>query len=502
MTTTTTRWDARLDRVVASLLWITLAIGVFTVFLRDGPTTASYSAAGMSAVYVLISVAVPAHFTRRKLIRESMVVAGSVLTMTAVAVSGDVNSPFLLLSLLPVLFASTRGGFRAGLGAAALSAGILASVVIPLNSPPWMELIRWSALLFLVAVTFGYARKLLLEEETRSDALAAASAETSLRLERLETAHRLLTRLAAQAETAELNPIEVGVAALDSIRAVAPFTAASIGLLSGNGQVAVARMGDPHDGLEQSIFPMEAGGRKVGALIIGTERELGRRQRESIEAVLQPASLAFSNILLLQEIARTAIREERTRLARELHDDIGPSLASLGLALDLAALQYPTEPALGAHLQELRDSVGGLVEDVRATVTDLRSPDETPSLREVVRKVMDSRAGDTPSILFQVDERSRARPSIATQVNAIVAEALRNAVLHSGASKVTLRGLVDFAEGSIEIRDNGGGFDPTAVPGSHFGLVGMRERADTIGAKLAIESNDRETVISLKWGTR
>jgi signal transduction histidine kinase len=500
MEITSTQWDVRLDRVLGSLLWITLAIGVFTAFLRDGPTVSAYAASGMSGAYVLVAAAVPRYLARRRIVRELVVVIGSVLTMTAVAITGHVDSPFLLLSLLPVLSAGAWGGFRAGIAAAALSSGILASVVIPLPNPPWTELTRWAVLLFLIAITFGYARRLLSEVESRSDALAAASADTSIRLERLETAHRLLTRLAARAESAELNPIEVGAAALDSVRGVVPFKAASVSLASESGQVAVARIGDPYDGLVETRFPMEAGGRRVGGLVVGTDRELTRRQRESIETVLQPASLAFSNILLLQEIARTAIREERTRLARELHDDIGPSLASLGLALDLVALQYPTEPALGAHLRELRDSVGGLGEDVRTTVTDLRAPEDYPSLRESVRWVMDTRNDAAPSVLFQVDERARARPSIASHLNAIVTESIRNSIAHSGASTITVRGFIDYSTGSIEIRDNGRGFNPEGVGDRRFGLIGMKERADAIGARIMIDSTESETVVSLTWG--
>jgi signal transduction histidine kinase len=494
------RWDARLDRVLIWLFWITLVVGVFGVFVRDGAIPASYGATAITSLYVLFFTVLPAHIGRRRLVREGVVLAGSILTMTAIAITGDVNSPFLLLGLLPILHSGIRGGFRAGIGAAALSSGILASVVIPAAEPKWLELTRWCALLFLVAITFGYAHRLLTEEGVRSDALAAATAETSARLERLESAHRLLTRLAARADTAELNPIDVATDALDSVRGVVPFKAASINLASESGPITVVRIGDPDDGLFQSAFPMEAGGRQVGALIVGTERDLTRPQHESIEAVLQPATLAFANVLLLQQIARTAIREERTRLARELHDDIGPSLASLGLALDLAALQYPTEPALGAQLHELRSAVGQVVEDVRSTVTDLRTEVETPSLREAVSEIMRARSGSKPTILFQIDERRPARPSIAADINAIVVEALRNAISHADASTITLTGVINYDQGAIRIRDNGRGFDLNDITTQGFGLIGMRERADSIGARLRVDSNARESTVSLTWG--
>lgn len=500
MATATHRWDSRLDRVVIWLLWITLTIGVFSTFVVDGPVASSYAAVGVAGIYVLALTVLPTYLTRRHLVREAVVLAGSVLTMTAVAMTRHVASPFMLLALMPVLFSAVRGGFRDGLGSAALSVGILATVVFAQVDPPWIDLLRWSVLFFLVAVTFGYAHRLLTEEGARSDALVAASAENSVRLERLESAHRLLTRLASRAETAELNPIEVGNDALSSVRSIVPFRAASISLLNETGLVSVARIGVSAEAKFQSTFPMEAGGRRVGSLIVGTDRELNASQRDSISAVLAPANLAFGNILLLQNIARVAIREERARLARELHDDIGPSLASLGLALDLAAIQYPTEPALGVHLNDLRDSVAELVEDVRTTVSDLRVAGDQPSLRDAVRGAIRDRPGEQPAILYEVDERSPARPSIAEQVIAIIVEAVRNAINHSGASTVRIQGFIDFGSGILEVRDNGRGFDVDAVEQKRYGLIGMRERSASVGAELQISSHPGETSVTLKWG--
>ncbi|MDH5372892.1 MAG: histidine kinase [Acidimicrobiia bacterium] len=501
MLETTSRWDARLDQVVTWLLWLTLGLGVFIVFIEEGAVASSYTASAVSGAYVLAVTVIPREYARRRLVREAIIVGGSILTMTAIGITRDVNSPFLLLGLMPVLFAGIRSGFRAGIGTAALSAGILASIVIPLETPPVADLIRWSVLFFLVAITFGYAHRLLTEEGVRSDALAAVTAVNSARLERLESAHRLLTRLAAQAESAELNPIEVGGAALDSVRAIVPFAAASISLASDSGPVAVARVGEGGAGLIQTPIPLRVGEREVGVLMMATERAIPTQQEEAVAAVLQPAALAFSNVLLLQTIAKTAIKEERARLARELHDDIGPSLASLGLALDLAVLKYPSEPTLGVHLEELRQSVGHLVEDVRSTVSDLRAPGHVPPLSEAVFRVLGERQKDHPKVLYEVDERRTTRPSIAAEVNAIVCEAIRNVIHHAEASEVTVQGFVDFDRGSVEIVDDGKGFDADRVTDARFGLVGMRERANRIQARIDIMSDAEGTKITLSWGS-
>ena len=188
--------------------------------------------------------------------------------------------------------------------------------------------------------------------------------------------------------------------ALESLSEVASFHAAVVALAGDDGPVVVARRGKEEPDDHRSIIPLSVGSRDVGMVVVISAREPTQAEYQATAESLQPVALAFSNILLLQDIARRAIREERARLARDLHDDIGPSLASLGLALDLALLQHPADPDLAEHLRELRTSVGGMVEDVRSTVADLRMP-EQPSVTEVMKSLSASvargRSGDRRS---------------------------------------------------------------------------------------------------------
>ncbi len=70
----------------------------------------------------------------------------------------------------------------------------------------------------------------------------------------------------------------------------------------------------------------------------------------------------------------------------------------------------------------------------------------------------------------------------------IVQEALANVDRHSGATRVIVRWDVDEHGARLEVSDNGKGFDPARVAGDHYGIVGMRERADAVGAKLQLVS--------------
>jgi signal transduction histidine kinase len=505
----TNPWESRFHKVLLVLLWVALALGVFMTFWEARKTAATLGAntigadaigAAMSAgVFVLGSQILPRPYLRTTWVRELTSVVGVTLVMMAVSLSGGLTSPFLLLSMTPIMLAGVFGGFRSGLATAGLSAGILVIISVGIDDFDVALFFQWAGLYLLIGFTFGQARRLLVEEGARADALAAQSAEATRRLERLDRANSLLTRFTEVADTAELNPVTVGHEALKSLAEFGFFHAAVVALAGDEGPVVVARRGTEQRDDHRSIIPLSVGNRDVGMVVLISESEPSWTDHQAIVELLQPVALAFSNILLLQDIARRAIREERARLARDLHDEIGPSLASLGLALDLALLQHPADPDLADHLRELRTSVGDMVEDVRTTVADLRMP-EQPSVTEVLKSLSLSRNEGDPTIDIRVTERRPPRPSIAPDIVAIITEAVRNAIQHSGAGLITVHGTVDFDEGSITVHDEGKGFRQDRVPEGHYGLIGMAERAEQIGAAINITSTRDGTAVTVSWG--
>jgi signal transduction histidine kinase len=230
-----------------------------------------------------------------------------------------------------------------------------------------------------------------------------------------------------------------------------------------------------------------------------TPTELPEGEQNEVADYLIPLGIAFANLQLLQDIAGSAVAEERLRLAREMHDDIGPSLASLGLSLDLFAMQQADDPELAAELKVLRSNVTKLVEDVRAKVADLRSaPGPTFTAR-----LMHSTAGmeGTPPIVIDLDERRPPRPAVIADLTSVITEAVRNAHRHSQASKVLVSGRIQRDWGTVQVVDDGVGFDPKIEPRGHFGLVGMRERADRIDATIDFKSKTGVgTVVTVEWG--
>ena len=500
MTYSRNPWEARFQTVLSTVQWVTLALAAFFEFFRSGITPLTSSAAALAGIYVIGSTALPRHVVRRPVVREIVSLVGSALVMTAVALTGAIDSMYLLLSLSPVLFAAAFGGIRIGVATAALSfASLTALTVAEAEQLPYDDLLLWAALYLVVAVAFSQARRILIEEAEAADAMAAESMVMSERVKRLERSHDLLSDLARTAEGAELNPMAVGDAALVEIAGQIEYEAGIVALAGNEGPVVVARRGGNADSTQRTMIPLSVKDREVGLVVLYTPKELTPRQLEDVDDAVRPISLAFSNILLLQDIARAAIREERTRLARELHDEIGPSLASLGLALDLALIQHPTEPDLQAHLEQLRGSVGGLVEEVRSTVADLRIAEPT-SLTVTVQRLAAGQANGGPNIVVKLNEHRPPRPAMAPEISAIVTEAIRNAVRHSQGQTVIVHGEVDFDKGKVTVHDDGSGFDRNKVPVGHFGLLGMEERAQKIGASLNITSTKNGTAVSVAWG--
>jgi signal transduction histidine kinase len=306
-----------------------------------------------------------------------------------------------------------------------------------------------------------------------------------------------LTRLADVTAGDELNAIALGETAVESLIATRPGSAAAAAIAGEKGPVIVARHGheppDPH----LANIPLRIGGRDVGWVIISAPTPFTDDELEDFEASLQPLALAFANVKLLQTIVGRAISHERSRIARELHDELGPSLASLGLALDLAMVEHPAEPGLAGRLTELRSNVAELVNDVRLTVSDLRALPSDSLVTALRQEAL--RAGNGPELRIDIDERRPPRPSMAAEVRAILSEAVRNAVRHADATTVSIAGFVDFDRGRLTVRDDGHGFDVDGISRGHFGLVGMQERAVQIGASLTVESTTTGTEVKIEW---
>jgi signal transduction histidine kinase len=196
-----------------------------------------------------------------------------------------------------------------------------------------------------------------------------------------------------------------------------------------------------------------------------------------------------------QERLVSAREEERRRLRRDLHDGLGPALASLSLRVDTLRNRLGTGAGSSAEteaaLLALRAGIQSTVVDVRRIVEGLRPPalDEL-GLVESVRQLADGLVAGT-DVVVNLDAVPLPRLPAATEVAAyrILQEALTNALRHSQAHTVDVR--IAHHDRTVDLRviDDGTGVLVPRPAG--IGLSGMRERAEEIGGTFMITAEPR-----------
>lgn len=187
-----------------------------------------------------------------------------------------------------------------------------------------------------------------------------------------------------------------------------------------------------------------------------------------------------------------AAEEERRRIARELHDDTAQTLVAL--LMRLSALQRrPEVEALAEDLEALRDGLQDAVEGVRRIARGLRPPElQDVGLAAALRSFVRSLPASGKVDLELDGSEALLGPDRSLAVYRIAQEATSNAIRHAGAERIGV-GIRLEPEGRqvrLEVADDGAGFDLEAIesPGGGLGLIGMEERAQSVGGRLDVDS--------------
>ena len=239
----------------------------------------------------------------------------------------------------------------------------------------------------------------------------------------------------------------------------------------------------------------------IGAFYL-TEKQGGATFDADDEAVIEllasHAAIAITNARLYERSRELSIISERNRLALELHDVVSQKLFSVMLTAEAAAAQLDRDPdAARAQLERTRELARESLDELRSLILGLRPPElERDGLAGALRKELEMLArihgieidleieGSDPAAGSNGDgEREFA-------ILRIAHEALNNAVRHAGADHVTVRLSQRPDVVTVEVRDDGVGFDPHSaeVRSRHLGLTSMEERARELGGRLEIRS--------------
>lgn len=491
-------WLDRAFRFTLWADWLALVLGMIPAIYEAGGSSVSLLASALAGGGVLLASATPRRRLTQRFITEGFALSTCLLSIGAVILTGGRDSPFLLLSLIPPIQATLLGGFRVGAATGALAGALLFAAEIGRERPAWVPTFGVAITYLIVVATINQLRRILTDISSRAEESEARSQGTEEKLLALEQAHDLLTRLSEMRLEGTSLP-EMGREALAAITDRPEVEGAVAVLERDAGPVVIAQTGTVVAGAVEHSFPLRMGSKVLGSVKLYFGRQIADPDLGNLETALRPLALAFANSVLLEEIAHQAVERERVRVARDLHDEIGPSLASLGLSLDVALMQSQTGPDLAAHMQGLRANVAELIGDIRSTVADLRSHPGGSLVNRLQDVVLG--LGPGPAVVIEIEERRPPRPAIIGDLVAIVAEAIRNTYRHAEASYLRIHGWTDFDKGQVVIADNGSGFDVNESRDGHYGLIGMRERADRIPMELSIASGPRGTTILLKWGS-
>ena len=184
---------------------------------------------------------------------------------------------------------------------------------------------------------------------------------------------------------------------------------------------------------------------------------------------------------------------ECTRLATEIHDALSQTLTGVSFQIDAAEQARQKNPSqIKQFLDTARQTLLSCRKELRNCLWDLRSNAlEEPDATLAIRRTVEPHVGDAElSVDFAV-MRSAMDDSTFHAVLSIVRELAVNASLHGAASRISIRGRLEGDFISIEVSDDGRGFDPVRRPGisaGHFGLLGVSERAESFGGEMSIDS--------------
>ena len=243
-----------------------------------------------------------------------------------------------------------------------------------------------------------------------------------------------------------------------------------------------------------SLYVLGAGAAVLGLMAWSTRRARARSERLERLVDERTGELKHTMEKLGEETKNAAVLAERTRLASDIHDSLQQGLTGIMLQLE-ATLKLPAVPdEVRSRLSVARNMASYSRQEVQSTVWDMASPLlHGTALEEALRKIATLISPGFAEIAVETHgPQVPLSASLEHHLLRIAQEAVTNAVRHGAPTRIEIRLDYDSHSIALTIRDNGAGFAPDAVLSSaslgHFGLRGLRHRAEKIGADLRIES--------------
>jgi signal transduction histidine kinase len=456
-----------------------------------------------------------------------LVVLEAVMFVALVAATSGWRSPLAPLLIPTMMLAGFVGGLGFAAGIAAAVAALVSAVSLSLHGleADGNAAAVWTVLIGLVALSSGLSRRAF-EESARQQAIAYDRAS------RLAEANALLFSLQQLAQTlpATLDLDDVLDSTTTQLRTLLPVEALAVLLhhdsddswslarssgtrlpativagalppplrraLSAQRALLVADLGPDGpgvaDGSATGLYAaLRARGAVVGLIAVESRSpgRYGAQEAEVLTGLVESLGIGIDNARLFQRLRGVAADEERSRIARDLHDRIGSSLALLGFELDRAIAGVDRGADVPALLNDLRRQVTDIVADVREALFDLRTDvSETQDLVTTLSTFL-QRVRQRSGLEVSFQHFVVRRPPMLQEREwwNIAREAVTNVEKHAHASRIDIEWWCDGDRSArLMVADDGIGFGPDSGRTDSFGVIGMRERATSIGAHLSI----------------
>jgi signal transduction histidine kinase len=244
------------------------------------------------------------------------------------------------------------------------------------------------------------------------------------------------------------------------------------------------------------VVPITVKGQTIGVLDAQSEQLNGFDQIdvEMLQALANQAGIAIENVRLHEQAKQVAILEERQRLARDLHDSVTQSLYGLNLYAQAASghLALGQLEHVQQHLDDIQKTAQESLTEIRLLIYELR-----PLILE-----QEGLIAALQNRLYSVESRAELKSNLKSNLKErlpleveeglyrIAQEALNNTIKHAQAKRVEVRVLRENGTVSLEISDDGKGFDPTtAYQEGCLGILSMRERASVQNWDFRLDSD-------------
>jgi signal transduction histidine kinase len=530
--------------LVTAVRWGTTTLGMLWATALHSEAT-DIALGVVLLAYALWRTFRPIEYSRRGWRSLTSIVFELAVTVSVIVATGCWDSPYIFALFTPTIAAGFARGFWHAFRIAVTSAIAVGSAAYLRDLDSGIRPVTaWGGELLLVAAVASYGWRLLRRAEE-------ASAQQLSALWRLNEANSLLVGLNRLAQNLPVSfdlqdtmdnalsrirdatspdrsllmlldpiPPHWHVALADGVRVPEAFNEellpSALATIAHNRHPTVVELGtnlgtagSGLDGFDVSsrsaiYVPLWTGDRQVGLLAVESSQpgHFSGADVSFLGELAESIALTIDNARWFDRLRARGATQERTRIARDLHDRVGQGIAYVAFELDRLS-QRASDTELGDDLTRLRDESRSMVNELRETLYDLRvDVTQDNGLTDTIQEFLDRvshRSGMHTSLTHSTTRRlPLARES---EVWRICQEAIVNAERHADATAINVRWDLNDVTGMLEVRDDGVGLQVAAIPADGevmnygesptlgrpaYGITGMRERADAIGAFLEI----------------